>query len=230
MLAQHAPDLWTVDHALTVGGFLPMGTRTTVIRLADGRLVLVAPGDLSDADLAAIRALGPVAAIVAPNLLHHLFLAKAAAAFPDAEVWAAPGVEKKVKRELRPLDGRGGPWTGTLETHRVEGADKLGETVLFDPRSRTLVLTDLCFNLRNVEGWFARAHLKMLDAYGKFGPSFLMRNVYTSDKAALRRSVDRLLDWDFDRVIVTHGEVLPSGGREALREGFGFLGQARAAS
>lgn len=226
MLVQHAPDLWTVDHALKLGGFLPMGTRTTVVRLADGRLVLVAPGDLAEDDLAAIRALGPVAALVAPNPMHWMFLAKTAAAFPEAEVWGAPGVAEKAKetRVTGTFDGRDGPWSGTLETIRVEGADKLGETVLFDPRSRTLVLTDLCFNIRNVDGWFARTNLKMLDAYGKFGPSWLMRNTFTSDKAALRRTVDRILDWDPNRVVVTHGEVLASGGREELKRAFAWLG------
>jgi len=225
MLTQHAPTLWTIDHALTVGGFLPMGTRTTVLRIGDGRLVVLAPGDLAEADIAAIRALGTVAAVVAPNLLHHMFLAKAAAAFPGAEVWAAPGVEKKAKVAVTHVfDGRGGPWGDSLAVHALAGAPKLGETVVFDPASRTLVVTDMCFNHRDVEGWFARINLQMLDAYGKFGPSWLMRNVYIGDKAAFRKSVDHVLDWDFDRVVLTHGEIVQSGGRDGLREAFAYLG------
>ena len=43
------------------------------------------------------------------------------------------------------------------------------------------------------------------------------------DGQAARRSVDRLLGWDFDRVVVAHGEVLESGGREALRQGYAWL-------
>lgn len=225
LLTQRAPHLWTVDHALTVGGFLPMGTRTTVLRLPDGRLVVVAPGDLDATDVAAIRALGPVAAVVAPNPLHYLFLGKAAAAFPEAEVWGAPGVEAKAKdvRVTHTFDGRAGPWGDALALHAVEGAPKLAETVIFDARSRTLVLTDLCFNIRNVGGWFARLNLQMLGAYGKFGPSFLMRNVYVSDTAGVRRSVHRILDWDFDRVVVTHGDVVETGGRDGFRAAWSYL-------
>ena len=34
------------------------------------------------------------------------------------------------------------------------------------------------------------------------------------DRRAARQSVERILQWDFDRVTVTHGEILDTGGRE----------------
>lgn len=224
-LVAHAPDLWTVDHALNVGGFLPMGTRTTIVRLGDGRLLVHAPGKLDAADAAAIRALGPVAAVVAPNVLHHLFFDAARAAFPEAEGWAPAALAPKVQTPLTGVyDGRcGGPWTGTLELHKLDGAPRMDETVLYDPRSHTLVVTDLCFNIRRVDGWFARANLELLGAYGRFGPSWLCRNVYIGDRTAIRRSVDHLLAWDFDRVVLAHGDVVASGGREGLRAAFAWL-------
>ena len=43
------------------------------------------------------------------------------------------------------------------------------------------------------------------------------------DKDALRAWRDRVLQWDFDRVVPCHGQVLESGGREALRDGFSWL-------
>jgi hypothetical protein len=101
----------------------------------------------------------------------------------------------------------------------------MNETVLFDPRSRTLVLTDITFNLVTVEGWFARASLRMLDAYGTFGPSWLCRNVYIGEKSAMRRSIDHLLTWDFDRVVLAHGEIVETGGREGLRSAFAWMKQ-----
>jgi hypothetical protein len=32
-----------------------------------------------------------------------------------------------------------------------------------------------------------------------------------------------MLAWDFDRIVIAHGEVLESGGREALRAGYAWL-------
>ena len=60
-------------------------------------------------------------------------------------------------------------------------------------------------------------------AYGHFGPSRLARS-FMKDKAAVRAGVERILDLDFDRVIVTHGDVVETGGREALREAFSKVG------
>jgi hypothetical protein len=64
--------------------------------------------------------------------------------------------------------------------------------------------------------------MRVNSAYGRFGPSRLLRFAIR-DKAACRRSIDRILEWDFERVVVTHGEVLESGGREALRSAYAWL-------
>jgi hypothetical protein len=55
-----------------------------------------------------------------------------------------------------------------------------------------------------------------------FGPHRIIRSGITN-RAAARRSVARILQWDFDRVTVTHGEVLESGGRDRFREAFAYL-------
>jgi hypothetical protein len=43
------------------------------------------------------------------------------------------------------------------------------------------------------------------------------------DRVAARESVARILRWNFDRVIVTHGDVLESGGLAKFAEAFSFL-------
>jgi hypothetical protein len=50
-----------------------------------------------------------------------------------------------------------------------------------------------------------------------------MLRALVRDRPALRASVERILQWDFDRVVVTHGDVLEHGGKDALRAGFAWL-------
>ncbi len=73
--------------------------------------------------------------------------------------------------------------------------------------------------MRQSDSWVTRTFMRLNQAWDRFGASRMMRSMIR-DKAALRASLDRVLEWDFDRVIVTHGEVLESGGRDALRDAF----------
>ena len=216
-----ASGLWTLDGPLRVGG-LELGTRTTAIRLSAGGLWVHSPGPLDDSARAALEKNGPVRALVAPNAMHHLFLPENATAFPEAQVWAAPGVRAKREEiaEIHEL-GESAPdlWSADLQQLAIGGVPRLTEFAFFHPASRTLLLTDLCFNVRRSDSWLVRTFMRLNQAWERFGPSRMMRSMIR-DKAALRASLDRVLAWDFDRVIVTHGDVLESGGREALRDAF----------
>jgi hypothetical protein len=56
-------------------------------------------------------------------------------------------------------------------------------------------------------------------ARGHFGPHCIIRSVIR-DRAAAGQSLERILAWDFERVIVTHGEVLETGGHACMSEAF----------
>jgi hypothetical protein len=105
----------------------------------------------------------------------------------------------------------------------VRGAPSLEEICCFHPRSRTLLLTDLAFNLQRSDHLFTRLFMRANGAYGRFGPSRIFRYRVLADRAALRESLDRILAWDFERVVVAHGEVLERGGRKVFRDAFAWV-------
>src|SRR6266542_3295563 len=133
-------DLWVIDHALAMGG-LSLGTRTTVLRLPDGSMALISPGPLDDAGAAAVTALGPVRALVAPNTMHHLWLADARRRFPDARLYAPPALAKK--RPELPIDVAlpASPAPDVLVPIAVAGMPRLDETAFVHRPPPTLVLT-----------------------------------------------------------------------------------------
>ena len=220
--------MWVIDHRLAIAG-LELGARTSILRLSDGGLLLISPGRMDDAMRAQVTSLGPVRALAAPNRFHHLYLGQAARAWPEAEVYMPQGLEAKLRAAGRVLpphavlgDAPPDALAGAVLTHRVQGIPRMEEVAFFHPSSRTLVLTDLCFNFQNVQGLWSKVALKLYGALGKFGPTRLER-LLMKDKKAVRRSIDHLLSWDFDRVVVSHGDVLESGGHAALREAFAWL-------
>jgi hypothetical protein len=42
-------------------------------------------------------------------------------------------------------------------------------------------------------------------------------------RRAARDSVERILDWDFDRIVVGHGAIVESGGRQVFRSALSSL-------
>jgi hypothetical protein len=96
----------------------------------------------------------------------------------------------------------------------------VSEVVFYHRPSRTLLLTDLAFNMRRAanrsERWFWQASA----AWQRFGPSRTARWTLLRDAAIVRLFVERVLQWDFDRIIVTHGDVVESAGRPHFREAF----------
>ncbi|MCU0670686.1 MAG: DUF4336 domain-containing protein [Myxococcota bacterium] len=89
-----AENLWVAERPQSFFG-LPVGTRMTVIRLADERLLLHSPVALDAALRAQLDAIGRVCFVVAPNRVHHLYAGDVAKTYPEARLWIAPGLERK---------------------------------------------------------------------------------------------------------------------------------------
>jgi len=221
---QIAEGLWTLEHDFAMPGGIEIGTRTSVVRLQDGGLWLHAPGNLDDTQVDWLRGQGPVRAIVAPNLFHHLFLRAAVANFPGARLFAPHALADKCPglRFERLCDAPPVLWEGALEQVRVDGAPRLAEFAFLHVASRTLLLTDLCFNVHRARNLRTRLALGALGAWKRFGPSRLGRSLMR-ERGRVRRSVDRILAWDFDRAIVSHGDIVEEGAHESLRQAFAWL-------
>jgi hypothetical protein len=197
----------------------------TVVRLSDGGLVLHSPIRLEGGLRAELDGLGEARAIVAPNKAHHLFADDCRAAYPNAKLYAAPGLPEK-RKDLK-FDGLLADeprieWRGDLEQQRIRGMPMLNEVAFFHPSSRTLILTDLVFNVPKGRAWGIPLVFHLMGAGGRFGPHRFVRWMIR-DQQAVRESLGFIMRWDFDRVIMAHGDVLESGGRQKLRDAFGFI-------
>lgn len=203
---------------------IELGTRMTVVRLPSGELWVHSPIALDAALRADVDALGPVRHVVCPSLYHHVYAGAWAEAYPDALVHAAPGLRRK-RSDLR-IDEELGPeahpsWGDALVPVPIEGC-ALGETVFVHPASRTIVSADLTESFASSSHWPTRMYLKAAGLEHTIGVSRMLRVMYR-DHRAVRRSLDRLLEHDLERIIVAHGEVITSDPRAALEQSYAFL-------
>jgi hypothetical protein len=214
-------DLWITDSPLRFLG-LAVGARMTVVRLPGPKLLLHSPIAAAADLVSEVTALGPVAYLVAPNRFHHLFVAEWQRACPEASVYVAPGLDTK-RPDLAIAgvlsDDPEAGWAETLDQVLIGGFPLANEVVFFHRPSATLIATDLAFNIRSSSPPLTRLAFRLSGAYGRLAPTFLER-LFVRDRSAFRHSLERILDWPFDRVVVAHGDVSEKGGREEFMRGY----------
>jgi hypothetical protein len=216
--------LWAAERPFRYYG-LNINTRMAVIRLPDGRLVLHSPIRFDAALKAAVDAVGPVAFLVAPNRYHHLALAEWVREFPAATLLAGPGLAKKrpdlpIRAELG--DEPYPAWNGLIDQRLIRGTPALKEVALLHRPTRTLILADHLWYFEPPMPPTTFLAAILLGAYRKAGGfPWYLRSQWIKDLPATNDSIRYIVDdWDFDRVVLSHGSVLPREGKDALRRAY----------
>ncbi len=165
--------------------------RSTVVHL-DQAVVLISSGSQLTKDQ--LKSAGAVTDIVAPNLLHTAGLAQAIEVFPQARVWKS-------------LTAEAWPYQSELSIVNLKGMPKFDETVFVHKASKTLIATDLCFNLVEAKGFGSWLILNMFGTYRKFAISKLFMK-YITDRDAFKKSIKQVLAYDFNHLVVGHGQTI----------------------
>ena len=205
-LRELSAEIWEVEHIRHEGG-MRLRMRMTIVRRAGGALWLHSPIPISDELADELAELGTVRDIVAPNRFHHRFAHDAKRRYAGATLWGAPGLREKC--EDVPFDAElaeGAPWQGDLEAMFLRGAPLWNEHVFFHAPSRSLICTDLLFNIRDEPNLPSRLLYRGLGVWKRFGTNRLWRS-WAKDRSALGGSVQRVSGHDVRRVIMAHGDV-----------------------
>ena len=218
-------DIWTVEAPQRWLG-VEVGTRMTVIRLADGSLFVHSPVHLDDEIRAMLDRIGPVRHVVAPNRFHHLYAAEYPRTYPEAKLYAAPGLETK-RRDLHfdamLSDEAPAAWRGQIDQLVFRGFSPLNEIVFFHRPSRTVLFTDLLFNVTHTDSTLTRVALTLDGGFGGPAVARTFRLMMRMRAQTVRDSVARILKWDFDRIILAHGDIVESGAKTVLQDAYSFL-------
>lgn len=222
--AQLADNLWEVRGAWSN----KLGRRMTIVRVGNGDVFVHNAIRLTPPDLAWLKGLGRVRGVIAPNKFHCTDGGWLARACPGASIYAPPNKFAHFEaQDLEPQDVATdfpAEVACDLECIPMHGT-RIAESAFIHHPSRTLILCDLAMNMENVFSGVEGAIMRWNRVGGRFGVTRLTKYFFASDKKALVASYRRLLERDFDRIVVNHGAVLETNGRELLegsvREIFG---------
>ncbi|WP_147263274.1 hypothetical protein [Roseimicrobium gellanilyticum] len=214
-MQQVAENLWVARYPMKLLG-ANLGRTVTIIRIG-GQVVIHSTAPFSAADAAAIRELGTPAWMVEGATIHDTYTVQGRAVFPEADMYLPPGFPDTGGGVApKPLTQPPAEWHGLLEVLPIAGMPGLNEYVFLHVPSRTLIVADLVFNVPTTAGAWVRLLLKLASGL-QGGPGvsrIFLKEV--KDEAAFKQSLTKMMQWDFERVIVGHGDIIERGGKETL--------------
>lgn len=227
-LRSFGANIWTLDgDDVQMFGVLPFTTRMTIIKLATGGLWLHSPVAPTLQRRRAIDRLGPVKHLVAPNKIHSLGIEPWRTLYPAARVWTSPEFPKRhpdiAVDELLTND-IAASWRSEIDLCVIEGHAFLDEVAFIHKPSKSLIITDL-IQKHDAEKdiWLWRGVKRMVGVLGEDGGTSLDIKLSIRDKRAMRRSIEHMLSWDFDNLIIAHGHCLRGGARKEVERALKWI-------
>lgn len=227
MLREFGPSLYTAEGPTVPFFGFPYPTRMALAQLSDGSVWVWSPVALSDALTGEVEAIGPVRHIVSPNKIHHLFLKEWAERWPDARIYAPPGLAKR-KPELH-FDAELGDepdaaWAADIDQVIFHGSLAMEEVVFFHRKSRTAIICDLIQRHQesSMSGW--KGGLMRLDGLvGEHGSTPREWRASFVRRGPTRKARDKVLGWDAERLLIAHGACAQTGAAKIISSALDWI-------
>lgn len=220
MLTPFGQDIFFADGPTVSFYGFPYPTRMVVVRLSTGKVWVWSPIALTEGLATAVESVGPVCYIVSPNKLHHLALPVWRSRWPDARLYAPPGLalkNKDIHFDAELGDEPDPAWMSDIEQVVFRGSFAMEEVVFFHRASRTAIFGDLIqrFPEATTTGW--KGMLMRLDGLvGQHGSAPREWRLSFLSRERARAARRKVLEWKPDRLLIAHGECVTSGATEII--------------
>lgn len=227
MLEEFGTSLYLADGP-TVSFFgFPYPTRMALARLSDASVWVWSPIALTDGLAKQVDAIGAVRHIVSPNKLHHLFLQQWAERWPEARLYAPPGLARR-KPELRfhaELDDEPSPsWQADIDQVVFRGSFAMEEVVFFHRPSRTAIIGDLIqrHSESEMSGWKGLA-MRLDGLLGEHGSTPREWRASFLRRGPARSARSKVIGWKPERLLIAHGQCARTGATEIIAAALSWI-------
>ena len=221
---------------------------SSAVRLQNNSLAVFSPVALTPDVRTRLERLGNnVQYIAALDYEHHIFISEWAKAFPNAKVLGVEGLPEKressketagIKFEhiwtpKNKLDFKVDPEFDREFEHEYVHSHGNKELVFYHKPDKTLIEADLMFNLPATEqysrtkegaedGILTKLFIRLMSAQGSaiWQKRFNWHVVSAKDRTGYNQSVKRINNWDFERIIPCHGDVIESNAKGIFQNVF----------
>ena len=222
-------NIWTAEGPMVRDMRAWFTTRMTVVKLSNGSIWIESPVPVSDDTLEEISELGPVKYLVAATMRHVWRLDNARTQFPDAQLWVCRRTRMTLQHGELPITGiltdtPPPDWANDFEQLEFKGSPLLSEVLFYHNKSRTVIIGDLIQSNKKIKGKPLSNFIFRLGGilYPKGGVSRDIRMAFT-DRDLARQSLKTLLTWDFDKLIIAHGDCIETDAKSFVEQKFDWL-------
>ena len=227
MLEEFAPSLYIADGPEVLFYGFPYPTRMVVVQLSDKNLWVWSPVALTDELANEVESIGPVRYIISPNKIHHLFLSEWIEHWPEASLFAPPGLASK-KPELNFVaelgDEPNSVWATDIDQVIFHGSLAMEEVVFFHRASRTAIVCDLIQRHpeSKMTGW--KGMLMRLDSLvGERGSTPREWRATFLRRGPARAAREEVLSWKPERLVIAHGECVQQGATPIIADALSWI-------
>jgi len=227
MLQEFGQSLYIADGPTVSFYGFPYPTRMAVVQLSDGSAWVWSPVALSDELADSVETVGPVRFIVSPNKIHHLFLPEWVKRWPDARLYAPPGLAQR-KPELKFDDELGDEadhaWATDIDQVIFHGSVAMEEVVFFHRQSLSAIVCDLIQRHPESEmiGW--KGWLMRLDGLvGEHGSTPREWRASFFQRKLARAAREKVLSWNPERLVIAHGECAQTRASEIIADSLSWM-------
>jgi hypothetical protein len=228
-IQEFGENIWIVDGPKVRDMGILFTTRMVIVKLQDNSLWIDSPVPVSFETLREISNLGSIRYLIAATPRHVWRLESWHTLFPKAQLWVTETTPFTLKKSNLPYNGilsdtpeQG--WADELDQLLFIGSPFLKEVLFFHKPSHTVMLDDLIqIHVLDKNQPLSNALLKLEGVTSPNGGVALdIRLTFTNRKLA-RRSLEKLLSWDFDKLIIGHGSCIEKDAKAFVMKAFRWL-------
>jgi len=224
-----ADDLWVMEGPNVRDMGFMFTTRMAIAKLSDGSVWVNSPVSVAFDMLKRITELGPVRYLLAATPRHVWRLTAWHTLFPDAQLWVPRATPFTIKKGTLPFasilgDQPPQAWKNDFDQLAFKGNPLIEEVLFFHRPSRTVILDELIQIHPIVEGKpFRNALFKLEGVVSPHGGVPLDIRLSFIHRGLARQSLEKLLSWDFDKLIIAHGVCIETNAKVFVERAFQWL-------
>jgi hypothetical protein len=182
---------------------------------------------LTEGLASAVQAIGPVRHIVSPNKIHHLFLAEWAEQWPDARLYAPPGLAQRrpeIRFDAELKDEPDPAWVADIDQVVFRGSLVMEEVAFFHRESRTAIIGDLIQRHpeSTMTGWKGMV-MRIDSLVGEHGSTPREWRATFIRRGPARTAREKVLAWKAERLLIAHGECAQTEATEIIAEALRWI-------